>query len=61
MNGFSSSVFTNLVQTGEINAKPDLLAPSVPMDYDWARVMFQDKIFSYSLFNRFRIGTWSDP
>ena len=42
MDGFFSSVFTNLVQSGEILAKPDLLAPSVPMDYDWARVNLND-------------------
>jgi len=33
-----SSVFTGLVETGKLIPKPDLLPPSVPMDYDWARV-----------------------
>ncbi|UJR20924.1 hypothetical protein I4U23_024033 [Adineta vaga] len=31
------SVFINLVQAGQLTPKPDLLPPSVPMDYDWAR------------------------
>ncbi|CAF0738649.1 unnamed protein product [Rotaria sordida] len=30
-------VFENLVQSGQITPKPDVLPPSVPMDYDWAR------------------------
>lgn len=35
---FSSAVFDNLVKSGELIPKPDILPPSVPMDYDWARV-----------------------
>jgi hypothetical protein len=31
-------VFEDLVQAGQLIPKPDLLPPSVPMDYDWARV-----------------------
>ncbi|CAF1024122.1 unnamed protein product [Adineta ricciae] len=31
------SVFVDLVQSGQLTPKPDLLPPSVPMDYDWAR------------------------
>jgi hypothetical protein len=31
-------VFEELVGSGQLTPKPDLLPPSVPMDYDWARV-----------------------
>ncbi|CAF1365022.1 unnamed protein product [Adineta steineri] len=31
------TVFNKLVQSGQITPKPDVLPPSVPMDYDWAR------------------------
>ena len=31
-------VYKKLVQSGQVKPKPDLLPPSVPMDYDWARV-----------------------
>ncbi|CAF1184190.1 unnamed protein product [Adineta steineri] len=30
-------VFQDLVRAGQLEPKPDLLPPSVPMDYDWAR------------------------
>ena len=33
-----STVFDGLVQSGQLTPKPDVLPPSVPMDYDWARV-----------------------
>ncbi len=51
-------MFVDLVQSGELVPKPDLLPPSVPMDYDWARVN-QNKYYLY--FDNpivFRIGTW---
>lgn len=35
---YFSTVFASLVQSGELIPKPDLLPPSVPMDFDWARV-----------------------
>ncbi|CAF4637082.1 unnamed protein product [Rotaria sp. Silwood1] len=31
------SVFEKLVQSDQLTPKPDVLPPSVPMDYDWAR------------------------
>jgi hypothetical protein len=31
-------VFDELVQSGQLIPRPDVLPPSVPMDYDWARV-----------------------
>ncbi|UJR28597.1 hypothetical protein I4U23_009830 [Adineta vaga] len=30
-------VFTELIETEQLQPKPDVLPPSVPMDYDWAR------------------------
>jgi hypothetical protein len=33
-----SMVFDELVKSGQFAPKPDVLPPSVPMDYDWARV-----------------------
>ena len=36
--GLISVIFDELVKSGQLLPKPDLLPPSVPMDYDWARV-----------------------
>lgn len=33
-----STVFNDLVLSGKLVPKPDIVPPSVPMDYDWARV-----------------------
>ncbi|CAF4877038.1 unnamed protein product, partial [Rotaria magnacalcarata] len=30
-------VFGDLIQAGQFKPKPDVVPPSVPMDYDWAR------------------------
>ncbi len=39
-----SSVYLDLVQSGQLIPKPDLLPPSVPMDYDWARVKINERM-----------------
>ena len=44
---YSSKVFSELVQAGQLTPKPDVVPPSVPMDYDWARVR---DVCSYSFF-----------
>lgn len=44
---FSSAVFDNLVKSGELIPKPDILPPSVPMDYDWARVKTSEIVIYY--------------
>lgn len=37
LGDFIRTVFDGLVQAGQLTPKPDVLPPSVPMDYDWAR------------------------
>jgi len=37
LGDFIRTVFDELVQSGQLTPKPDVLPPSVPMDYDWAR------------------------
>lgn len=37
LGDFIHTVFDGLVQSGQLAPKPDVLPPSVPMDYDWAR------------------------
>ncbi|CAF1668409.1 unnamed protein product, partial [Didymodactylos carnosus] len=38
LGDFIHMVFDDLVQSQCVTPKPDLLPPSVPMDFDWARV-----------------------
>ncbi len=52
-------VFDELVRAGQLTPKPDLLPPSVPMDYDWARVKFILKFYvKLYLFVFSSLGTW---
>lgn len=41
----SSVVFEELKRSGLLIPKPDVLPPSVPMDYDWARVCSNTCLF----------------